>query len=132
MFEYHGWVVIRESPREVDDGGLAAVVEDLGRFLCQPPWQSRGVTLANYNGLTQLTVGRLSNHSGSTHADLIALLERIGRDASGSYGIVHFHDDEAEVFEQRNEFRAIYLRRGVVKELVDLNLSPIVPTIEDP
>jgi hypothetical protein len=130
VFEYHGWVTIRESPgAEEDEDALRELVEgvrgrvaELGSpYLADVRWM---------NGSAFLHLGGSPNHR-ETHGDqVIGLLRDVGRRAPGSYGLLYVHDDEDDRL--GNEFRVFRLVRGQVTEHADRLLSPVVPVVEDP
>ncbi|MGW2708099.1 Imm7 family immunity protein [Streptomyces sp. NPDC001356] len=50
--------------------------------------------------------------------------------ASGSYGLLHVHDDEEPGHE--NDVCVLKLVRGTVAQHTEALLSPYIPTVEDP
>ena len=128
MFEYHGWITVRETAANDDDetrGGL--LVAELRRHSAQ--WPSpylldlRGMTGAPYTHL-----GGSSNHRSSP--DVVGLFEHVAVVAPGSYGLLHFHDDEEP--DRENEIRVLRLVRGTITQHREALLSPYIPTVEDP
>ncbi|GAA2641537.1 Imm7 family immunity protein [Nonomuraea recticatena] len=130
MFEYHGWVTIRETAGVEDDrdGRLERQVEEVRACLAE--LRDYGlVDLRWMNGTPFVHLAGQPNRDGGWGEVLIALFERVGRIAPGSYGLLHVWDDEGS---HPNEFRVFRLVRGQVSEHADPLLSPVIPTVEDP
>ncbi|MEV7520125.1 Imm7 family immunity protein [Streptomyces sp. NPDC091371] len=129
MFEYHGWITIRESPGDDDEARLAAIVEELGqrveqlapRYLLDLRWM---------NGTPSVHLGGHTNHSHSA-SDVLDFFAHVGAVAPGSYGLLHIRDDEDERGHE-NDFRVIRLARGQVSDHIEPLLSPCIPALEDP
>jgi hypothetical protein len=130
VFEYHGWVAIRETAGVEDDLELLhrqveevrECLAELGEYgLLDVRWM---------NGVPFLHVGGKPNHRGSWGVAIIDLFARVGQIAPGSYGLLHVWDDESD--RHSNEFRVFRLVRGEVTEHADSWLSPAIPTLEDP
>ncbi|MFF4012587.1 Imm7 family immunity protein [Streptomyces sp. NPDC001717] len=92
MFEYHGWITVRETAVDDDDDvRLRQVVEELrlriarmaSPYLLDPRWM---------NGEPFIHLGGHSNHRSSL--DVVGLLEHVAKVAPGSYGLLHMRDDE--------------------------------------
>ncbi|NED90959.1 hypothetical protein G3I76_64120, partial [Streptomyces sp. SID11233] len=92
MYEYHGWITLRETPGEDETPPGGARAEDLGRvvgglralverqdspYLCDLRWM---------NGEPFVHLGGLSNHAGPTAAALEELFAWVAAHAPGSYG----------------------------------------------
>ncbi|MDN3354021.1 Imm7 family immunity protein [Actinomadura sp. DC4] len=129
MFEYHGWVTIRETAGLDDDpsrlrsqvGEINEVLAGLGEYgLLDLRWM---------NGTPFLHIAGMPNHRGVWGEQVIGLFRRVGRIAPGSYGLLHIWDDEDA--EEGKTFRIFRLARGVVTEHADSLLSPLIPTVED-
>lgn len=130
MFEYHGWVTIRETAGVEDDGDgllerqvaeIRACLAELGDYGL--------IDLRRMNGTPFLHLAGQPNHDGGWGDVLVTLLARVGRIAPGSYGLLHVWDDEGA---HPNGFRVFRLVRGEVSEHADALLSPVIPTLEDP
>lgn len=91
----------------------------------------------NARGLLQVSTSR--NHRVSCIWDL---LNWLAQSSSGSYGVLHVHDDEdrnrrnvsqggADTCDHSNEFRIWCLKRGSLCEHADTLLSPLVPAVKD-
>ncbi|MCQ4208927.1 Imm7 family immunity protein [Streptomyces longispororuber] len=128
MFEYHGWITVRETAGSDDDEGrLRQIVAELQRRidLMADPYL---LDLRWMNGEPFIHLGGHANHAPST--DVVELFEQVAAVAPGSYGLLHVLDDEDP--EHGNEVRVIRLVRGRVTRHTETLLSPCVPTLEDP
>ena len=130
MLEYHAWVTLRESPREVDEGNLNRIVAEIRRELAD--WDSFNPksSLQPVNGTYFLTVTGSANHLSSHIERCRRLLELVAKIAPGSYGLFYVWDDEDPA--HANEFRVWVLARGTLQPRSDPFLSPCIPTFEDP
>ncbi|GGJ07267.1 Imm7 family immunity protein [Streptomyces brasiliensis] len=126
MFEYHGWVTVRESTGDDEDGRLARIVDELRAYVAElaSPYL---LDLRRMNGEPFIHLGGHANHRSPDVAELLA---HVGAVAPGSYGLVHVRDDEDPGYE--NEVRVLRLVRGVVTVHTETLLSPCVPALEDP
>ncbi|GAA1630931.1 Imm7 family immunity protein [Nonomuraea maheshkhaliensis] len=130
VFEYHGWLTIRETAGLDDDpASLRRQVEKVGECLAELGDYGL-VDLRWMNGVPFIHVGGNPNHRGTWGPAIITLFSRVGRIAPGSYGLLHVWDDESGP--HSNEFRVFRLARGEVTEHADALLSPAIPTLEDP
>ncbi|MEU4092049.1 Imm7 family immunity protein [Streptomyces sp. NPDC026673] len=130
MFEYHGWISVRESAGADDDDrgdehlrdiaeGIRCRVRELGSpYLMDLRWM---------NGELFLHLGGFSNHRDEA---VLGFFEEVGERAPGSYGLLHVRDDEDPGHE--NEIVVHRLVRGVAAVHVEPSLSPCVPVLEDP
>ncbi|MGW1216180.1 Imm7 family immunity protein [Streptomyces sp. NPDC002499] len=128
MFEYHGWITLRETAVDDDDESrLRQVVDDLRLRIAQmaSPYL---LDLRWMNGEPFIHLGGHSNHRSSP--DVVGLFEHVAEVAPGSYGLLHVRDDEDLGHE--NEVRVFRLARGAVTEHTEGLLSPCVPQLEDP
>ncbi|MCX5199434.1 immunity 7 family protein [Streptomyces sp. NBC_00249] len=128
MFEYHGWITIRESATDDDDPTrLTEIVESLRHYIdgIASPYL---LDLRWMNGEPFIHIGGFSNHR--TSPEILDLFSRVGTTAPGSYGLLHLRDDEDPAHE--NEVRVLRLARGTVTQHTELLLSPCIPTLEDP
>ncbi|GAA2212639.1 Imm7 family immunity protein [Nonomuraea monospora] len=130
MFEYHGWLTIRESAGPDDDPALLR--RQVGEI------RERLAALGDYglidlrwmNGVPFVHLAGNPNRGGAWGAAVIGLFADVGRIAPGSYGLLYVWD--AEGGPHANEFRVFRLVRGEVTEHADGLLSPAVPALEDP
>lgn len=128
MFEYHGWITIRESATDDDDPTqLTGIVDSLRHYIDEiaSPYL---LDLRWMNGEPFIHIGGFSNHR--TSPEIIDLFSQVGTIAPGSYGLLHLRDDEDP--EHENEVRVLRLARGNVTYHTELLLSPCIPTLEDP
>lgn len=130
MYEFHGWCAVRESPEEVDDGGLSGIVDEVRQLVDGLGWGSGECDLRPVNGAWFLHFWGHSNRPRQEAEDVDRLLELVARVAPGSYGLVYDLDDESTTQDQ-NAFRVRVLTRGTLEERPDTFLSPVQPTIED-
>ncbi|MGW7331123.1 Imm7 family immunity protein [Streptomyces sp. NPDC054840] len=127
MFEYHGWITVRESATDDEDPTRAAeIVEGLRRRIDEiaSPYL---LDLRWMNGELFLHIGGFSNHC---RPEILDLFRHVGTVAPGSYGLLHLLDDEDPRHE--NEVRVLRLVRGNVAEYTESSLSPCIPVLEDP
>ena len=154
MLNAHGWIIVRTSRERYGDPELTIdemveVLDDAVRIKDEALWQQLRGWLEEkadpglkwqfterfnaVSGLLQLTVSR--DHRASCIWDL---MRWIAANGSGSYGLIHVHDDEdteANADYRRgdadhsNAFRVWRILNGKVEELDDPFLSPIVPTV---
>ncbi|WP_234021411.1 Imm7 family immunity protein [Streptomyces sp. 142MFCol3.1] len=80
------------------------------------------------NGEPFIHPGGSTNHRSSP--DVVELFEHVAVVAPGSYGLLHFRDDEEPGHE--NNVRVLKLVRGMVTQHTEALLSPYIPTVEDP
>ncbi|MFD5588980.1 Imm7 family immunity protein [Streptomyces sp. NPDC127063] len=128
MFEYHGWITVRETAADDDDEArLRRIVDELELHISQmdSPYL---LDLGWMNGEPFIHLGGYSNHRSSP--DPVELFEHVAAVAPGSYGLLHVRDDEDPGHE--NEVRVLRLVRGVVTQHTEALLSPCIPTVEDP
>ncbi|KOT91231.1 hypothetical protein ADK86_23865 [Streptomyces sp. NRRL F-5755] len=127
MFEYHGWITVRETAGDDDDRSrLRHIVDELRMYIAQmdSPYL---LDLRWMNGEPFIHLGGLSNHRSSP--DVVELFEHVAVTAPGSYGLLHVCDDEDPNHE--NEVYVLRLVRGTVTQHTETLLSPYVPTVED-
>ncbi|MFI0238002.1 Imm7 family immunity protein [Streptomyces sp. NPDC016845] len=128
MFEYHGWITVRESATADDDEAAPRGIADDLRLHVDRLDSPYLLDLRWMNGELFLHVGGHSNHRSSP--DIVGLFEHVATVAPGSYGLLHIRDDEDPGHE--NEIRVLRLVRGAVTQHTETLLSPCVPTLEDP
>ncbi|MCM2391052.1 Imm7 family immunity protein [Streptomyces albipurpureus] len=131
MFEYHGWVTVRESSLDDDsESASREIAAELRRRIEQ--MESRTTALLDLrwmNGELFLHLAGHTNHRASSTAAL-DLFAEVGALAPGSYGLLHIRDDEDPAHE--NAVRVLSLVRGRVSESTERLLSPCIPTLESP
>jgi hypothetical protein len=128
VFEYHGWITVRETAAAEDDDEprLRQIVDELRLHIARmdSPYL---LDLRWMNGEPFIHLGGFSNHRSP---DVIHLFEHVAAVAPGSYGLLHVHDDEEPGHE--NDVRVLKLVRGRVTQHTEPLLSPYIPTVEDP
>ncbi|MFJ5924438.1 Imm7 family immunity protein [Kitasatospora sp. NPDC092948] len=135
MFEYHGWVTVRERADAEDEGADFAVqqarlrrlvqgIEERAREVGGP---SGLVDVRFVNGEAFLHLGGFRNHRDP---QVPALFREVGVRAPGSYGLLYVHDDEDRA--HADGFVVHRMVRGQVSVHADAHLSPCVPVLEDP
>ena len=134
MFEYHGWVTIRQTAGLDDnDARLRQQVTEIKELLAE--LGSYGLLdLRWMNGAPFLHLAGKPNHRGTWGTAILGTFERVGQIAPGSYGLLYVWDDEVwddESNQHPNEFRVFKLARGRVTEHPDVLLSPVIPAVED-
>lgn len=128
MFEYHGWITVRETAVDDDDDvRLRQVVDELRLRIArmESPYL---LDLRWMNGEPFIHLGGHSNHRSPP--DAVSLFEHVAKVAPGSYGLLHVRDDEDPA--HANEVRVLRLARGSVTHHTEALLSPCIPTLEDP
>jgi succinate dehydrogenase hydrophobic anchor subunit len=131
MVEYHGWITLRESTHDIDDGRLDAIAATIQGKISgiQAEHTIRGMKVVNATYMIWL--GGCTNHWSSDEEEAFELFRFVASLAPGSYGLLYVWDDEAQN-EQENMFRVWRLARGFLTQHADPFLSPCIPTLEDP
>jgi hypothetical protein len=132
MYEFHMWLLLRESTTEVDEGSLLAKLTDLRTLLVAKlpdAVPASPIFSLNYEHLLQCSVAH--NHRGDTHVRLLAVLSSVAQNLPGSYGLVYWHDDEVPGGGNGDAYRVLVVARGAIMDRSDPFLSPISPTVED-
>lgn len=151
MLVGYGWCVIRSSREPYRDADIDSVDEiddavdaaDSALWVQFRQWmESNGECfikwdlheqLNNHRGILIFCVSR--NHRSSSVWDMIRWIAEHG---SGSYGLFYVHDDEDKagndtygrgIDDFSNVFRVHRIANGIVTEMSDPFLSPIVPTL---
>ncbi|GAA1104000.1 Imm7 family immunity protein [Nocardiopsis composta] len=128
MFEYHGWITVRETAADDDDEArLRRIVEGLRPRIAEMAGPHL-LDLRWVNGEPFIHLGGSSNHRSAP--DVVGLFGHVAEVAPGSYGLLHVRDDEDPGRE--NEVRVLRLARGAVSWHTEALLSPCIPTLEDP
>ena len=134
MLEYQGWFVIRESFNERDES--EEKLESIWKIL------KVLVSNINYNRKTEicqmkitngdykLMIAGMDNHKSSSWVELLQLLDWIATESKGSYGLLHFYDDE-DKNGLDNHFQVIVLKKGKISFELDTFLSPYNPEVEE-
>ncbi len=134
MLEYQGWVTIRESYNESQESEelLANIWNQLHEKLSilERDEHNRFIKLKIFNGEKKLLVCGCSNHKDSRWAEVLDLYQWISKNAVGSYGLLHFFDDE-DNDGLNNQFQVYVLKKGNLIKVVDPFLSPFISELED-
>jgi hypothetical protein len=132
MFEIHGWVVIREAFNESgeSDDALSFAISKIQRELDKMDFGSFSGQLTNQNGAHNLTLSGLFNRPASRWEAIKALLATIVKVAPGSYGLVHFFDDEVSG-NDAGLFKVYVIKKGNIELFTEKNLSPYFTEVED-
>ncbi len=127
MYEYHGWLSLRESPSEIDGGKLGQSIVRIEQLIAEFPDKSAVVGLKRINGMYSLWITGHSNHKSDC---TLKLFKQIATEAPRTYGVLFIWDDE-DLSGLSNAFQVWKLARGNAVQVADTLLSPCVPTIED-
>jgi hypothetical protein len=133
MYEYHGWVTIRPTPKHInneeEDMLWEFVRKSIEGKIKTLDWITGLVNLQWVNGSCQINVSGSKNRRSVDSEGINELYQYIAKVASVSYGLLYEWDDEdLEGFE--NKFKVKVLKRGKIIEVEDNLLSPIIPEIE--
>lgn len=130
--ELHGWFTIREAFREEDEseeklaGAIAQIeiaIEQLSEF-------NLFAKLMVQNGTYNLLINGNFNHQNGRWMEVISLVELVSTIAPGSFGVLHFHDDE-DCDGRENQFQKLVLKKGKVQTYIDEHLSPVFGALEE-
>jgi len=130
MYEFHGWVVIRETPKIVDEENIDYIVQDIEQTINKLNWNSGVLKLFVVNGEYRILVSGLSNHKAQEAEEVFELYKYVAKIARGSYGLLYVRDDE-DIAGLDNEFVVHVLVRGNFTIQKDTFLSPFIPVVED-
>ena len=75
-------------------------------------------------------IGGLDNRKTSSWTKLVEVFNWIAVEAKGSYGLVHFFDDE-DKNGLDNQFQVMVLKKGKISFELDTFLSPYIPEVEE-
>jgi hypothetical protein len=129
MYEYHGWITVRETPENKDEERIEEIVSELREQIGRQNWEPGALELRAANGTYQIMAAGNHNRRPVEEYDPVRFFRYVGEKAPGSYGLLYVWDDEDPQF--FNQFRVYVLARGTVAEREDPFLSPCVPVIED-
>lgn len=131
MFEFHGWVNIKEDDSddadiEILDARLNELSDQIENEINNTEWPNCILRLfRGLNGENHLIMTGFRNHRQNK---IIDLFRWIAERQPFSYGLLHVRDDEERGYE--NVFRVFSMARGKVKESTEELLSPCTPKIE--
>ena len=131
MVELHGWFTIREAFREQDESDevLADAISRIEKALENLNGINVFVRLLVQNGAHNLLINGNFNHSDSRWIEINELIQFVATVAPGSFGILHFHNDEDKTGRD-NQFQAIVMKKGKIHTVVERNLSPVFGELE--
>ena len=130
MVEVHAWITLRYSDYHSEDAEQANFIYNFKQFLHKEhAWvlDDEVARLTSRNGLDCFTLNVQHNHPGVPFYP-IEIFTWAAENSTGSYGLLHFHDDEDE--SQPNEFQVYALKRSKLLKSKDLFLSPYVAEVE--
>lgn len=131
MYQFHGWIVLEESPDETDDDVMQEIAQDAQRLIDSFQWGSGVLEIRIVNAQYYVLIAGLTNHRTEEADDLERLFAFVGERAPGSYGLLYIWDDEENGWPGRNAFKVRLLVRGKTFERADPFFSPIAPVVED-
>ena len=131
MYEFHGWIKLAESARDIDEGGLERKCEELQSRLNKLNWPSGRAEVLLLNGLYTLTLNAIPNRRRSEATELQELLRFVASEFKGAYGLVYEHDEHTELPNGCGVFSVNVIRRGECETRLDPFLSPRIPVVED-
>jgi len=128
MYEFHGWVNIREGVCEAGQNKMALdiALQKLNELIGAKTDGWSFVELKHFNGADFLLLHGFRNHSQPW---ILELFESAGKLAPGSYGALYVNDDED--LQYSNEMQVFLMKRGKVARHRDEHFSPCIPTLED-
>jgi hypothetical protein len=129
MFEYHGWITIKETTATGYDDTLRKI-DEIKMHIIKLNWHSGIFDIRNINGAYHVWISGCTNHPPAGEYCPTALFAHIGIIAPESYGILYIHDSDDMVDENYNKFIPYVLTRGKLIEHKDHFLSPCMPIIE--
>lgn len=128
MFRMQGWVVLHSTTDGDDDFAYLESVANSILAADMVLGRVDAVAFETRNGYHVMTVNIVDNHESGRVRLAEALLQNIGTQAPGSYGVLHFRNTDLAP----GNFQRLVMRRGVVTIDDEDLLNPVVPTIEDP
>ena len=130
MVELHGWVTIRETYKVFfeEEKKIDLLVARIKEKINRLSWFKPEIKAQNGEWFLEFTL--CSNRINPQIIEVFELYTWIGKEASGSYGLIYLYNDEDKNGKE-NQFQVFSLVRGVVRENKDSFLSPVIPTIED-
>ncbi|UOQ70436.1 Imm7 family immunity protein [Hymenobacter cellulosilyticus] len=130
MVEIHGWITLRYSDYHSEEAPQREFVARFKQYLEQTgiwPGFAHLCQLTVYNGQYCFTITAQHNHPGQPFYPL-EIFTWIAQESTGSYGLLHFHDDEDPAL--HNEFQVYVLKRGKLIKAADSFLSPYFEEVE--
>ncbi len=133
MITYQGWAIVREAFDEAGESEdlrrkIQMQLDEKVRNLNQVS-VNRFLHVQFFNGELKLIVAGASNHKTSLWFEVLALFEWLAKNAVGSFGLLHMHDDE-DTEGLENKFQVYCLKKGCLSHGAEAKLSPVVPELE--
>lgn len=130
LIELHGWVTFRDTYKATweEDMFTSNLVGEIQEHINKLYWFKPEIKVRNGEWYMDFSI--FANRKDSETKEALALFQKIGEIAEGSYGLIYLYDDE-DITGKENQFQVFVLARGIVTEVHDTLLSPIIPTIED-
>ena len=91
---------------------------------------ANAVTVSTPNGTGMVQVAMAHNHDSGYVDEVISLFRYIGKVASGSYGQIHFWDDDGRQGRDTNAYYLAVLAAGTVTLHKDPFFNPRIPNVE--
>ena len=70
MWEAHGWLAVRESHREIDEGNLESIVTRIRGLIRSFAWNAGHLEVQTVNGEYFVHLACLTNHLGQDAAEV--------------------------------------------------------------
>ena len=128
MYEFHGWITVRETyeNRDTEDDIIEAIVEKINKHISNINWPHGVLEMRPINIEYYLWMAGASNHQPTGQYDPVEFFKYIANIAPGSYGLLYIIDHN----KKDNKFKVYVLAKGTLKERADEFLSPYIPTVE--
>jgi len=132
MYEFHGWITIRESFNNDDDwdSNIEELIEKVKEKLEKSELGNGLTDIRSVNGSEFVVMSGFYNHGNGVTDKLLDFYKFVSEAAVGSYGLLYVHDDEDENGED-NEFQVFVLAKGKLEKKKDAYLSPFIPVVEE-
>ena len=127
MHEIYGWVLLSESTRDIDEGGLKRKVQKIQDQCNKAEWElwapGKLEVILN-NGTYKLTVHAISDREGSESKDFHAILNNVVAELPGSYGVIYETVQQDHDGYGAGSYKVFVVRRGRIEVHQDPFLSP--------
>lgn len=117
MVEYHGWFSVHQSIDGEDEEGIENTAKSIRLYIDRIFTPNRIMVFQPINGTYLLNFSGIANHRSSDVTEIFELIELIAKTAIGSYGLLHFYDDEDQ--SGRNDFVVYKLQGGKFEKSMD-------------
>ena len=110
---------------EEDDFDMVAIGREVRHRAEALRYHNMSITVTNCNGTDTVLITAGANRWRGDHDELIDFVRSIPELAPGSYGLIHFEDDEA-IPQGLNDACQVYvLKRGVLTIEVEPRFTPL-------